>query len=166
MTDRIVAAIAAAAKKRNAIAAARVGELAAELDNFINAGEDGLALMKAKKALNDIDPIYPVETAAFRAIAAKDLKNTGAALKKASTAQSKAQGKLATLKAEIADLQKQYAEKIDAAQDALDEATHAHADAKVDDNRYRALSGEFVESQSAYSDPVLREWAKQVGIVN
>ena len=164
MTDKIVAAIDAAAKKRDAIAAAKVGELAKALNKFLEAGDDGLALIDAKKAIEVIDPIYPVETAAFRAEAVRGLKGTGAKLTKAQAAHSKALGKVAALEKELAELQAKYKENIAAARDAVDEATHAVADAKTDDDRYRALSGEFVEAQSAYSDAVLREWARQQGI--
>ena len=48
MTDKIVAAIDAAAKKRDAIAAAKVGELAKALNKFLQAGDDGLVERNGK----------------------------------------------------------------------------------------------------------------------
>jgi len=164
MTDKIVQAIADAAAKRDAIAEAGTVARAKALNDFIEAGNDGLKLIKAKAAMTEIDPLFPTETAAFRAESVRGLKNTAATLAKAQAAESKAQGKLAALQKELAELQQKYKTKIEAAQVAVDDATHNVADAKIDDDRFRALSGEFVESQAAFSCPVLREWERQQGI--
>ena len=163
--DKILTAITEAAAKREAIATARRPELAAAVQDYIKAGRDGKKLAEAQRAAADIDPAYPLTTAAFRAEAVKDLRNTGAVLKKATAAQDKAQNNLDKLHRELTEVQAKYAQKIADASEALEDATFAVGDARTDDDRYRALAGEYVESQAAYSDPVLREWAVLAGVV-